>query len=256
MNTETRLLNAPDYNISPSGPPDHIFAFLLGSFAGFSIFYIFYKVIELSILGALVVGTANIFTASQRAMEKRKHNLRTQFFDMLESLAVAMRAGSPMFKAVESARDDLKVIYGEESDIIVELTLILGKFKNGVPLSSSFSNFAKRCELDDVNSFASIYSTIEGKSSRADEIVKKTQEIISDKMEIEMEIETLMAGAKNEANIMLVMPLIIIWSLGYVGAGFLDAIYTTPSGRITATIGLFMFFISYVMMKKISQIKL
>lgn len=50
---------------------------------------------------------------------------------------------------------------------------------------------------------ASIYATIEGKSSRADEIVRETQQIIADKMEIEMEIDTLMTAAKSEVNIML-----------------------------------------------------
>lgn len=256
MARSSHTLRAPQYHVSPSGTTDHVIAFALGSVAGFALFYIFYKLILLGILGGILVGTVNVYAAGQRSLELRKRRLRTQFFDLLESLAVAMRAGNPMFKALESAREDLRLLYSEDSDIIVEVDLILGKFQNGVSLSESFSNFADRCGLDDVISFASIYATIEGKSSRASEIVRKTQEIIADKMEIEMEIETMMTAAKTEANIMLVMPLVILWVIGSAGAGFMDAIYTTMVGRLVATVGLIMFFISYFLMKKFSNIKL
>jgi tight adherence protein B len=136
------------------------------------------------------------------------------------------------------------------------LDIIIGRFNNAVPLSEVFSDFAKRSGLEDVTSFASIYATIEGKSSRGDEIVRETQQIIADKMEIEMEIDTMMTAAKSEVNIMLVMPLIILGVIGYAGAGFMDAIYTTAAGRIVSTAGLAVFIASFIMARKFSKIKL
>ena len=161
-----------------------------------------------------------------------------------------------MLKAIQSAREDLALIYAENSDIIVELDIILLKFQNAVPLSEAFSDLAERSGLEDIASFASIYRTIEGKSSRADEIVRETQQIISDKMEIEMEIDTLMTAAKSEVNIMLFMPLVILGVIGYAGAGFMDAIYTTPMGRLVATGGLIVFIISFVMAKRFSDVEI
>jgi len=167
-----------------------------------------------------------------------------------------MRAGNPPAKALQSAREDLLLLYNEDSDIIVEVDIIIGLFDNAIQLSDAFYDFAKRSDLEDIESFASIFRTIEGKSSRADEIVRQTQSIIGDKMEIEMEIETLMASAKNEMNIMTVMPLVILLILGYVGAGFMDSIYTTVGGRVAATVGLIIFIVSVAMGRKISSIKL
>ena len=103
---------------------------------------------------------------------------------------------------------------------------------------------------------ASIYETIEGKSSRADEIVRETQQIISDKMEMEMEIETMMTAAKSEVTIMLFMPLVILLVISYAGAGFMDSIYTTPAGRVVAAFGLLIFIISFIFAKKFSRIEL
>ena len=249
-------ISIPDYSRSPSELADHIAAVIIGFAIGFVILFIFYKIAVLAIIGGAVYGAFNLFAAAKRAANKRKFKLRTQFFDLLEAMSVSMRAGSPPLKALESAKEDLLLIYAQDSDIIVELNIMIGRFHNAVPLSEIFSDLAKRSGLDDIQSFASIYATIEGKSSRADEIVRETQQIISDKMEIEMEIETMMTAAKNEANVMLVMPLVIIGVIGYAGAGFMDAIYTTAGGRVVATVGLGLFIVSYILSRKFSNIKL
>ena len=247
-------LAVPDYTVPPTTVFDHILSFLVGFIAGFAVLFIFYKIIPLSIVGGAVVGVIYIFVAAQNAIRKRIKRLRVQFFDLLEALSVAMRAGNPMLKALESARSDLELIYTQSSDIIVELDIIIQKFHNAVSLSEAFSDFAARSGLEDVASFASIYSTIEGKSSRADEIVRETQQIISDKMSIEMEIDTMMTAAKSEVNIMLFMPLLILGVIGYAGAGFMDSIYTTPMGRLVATGGLIVFIISFILARKFSNI--
>jgi len=246
----------PDYTKSPSVVVDHILAFFTGFAAGFAVLFIFYKIVPLSIIGGAIIGTVYIFTAAQGALKKRKVKLRVSFYDLLEAMSVAMRAGNPMLKSLQSAREDLVLIYPEDSDIITELDIIIGRFNNAVPMSVAFSDLAERSGLEDIASFASIYATIEGKSSRADEIVRETQQIIADKMEIEMEIETLLTAAKSEVTIMLFMPLIILGLIGYAGAGFMDAIYTTGAGRIVSTGGLGAFIVSLLLARKFSNVKL
>ena len=245
-----------DNNVSSDTGINRLTSWLIGFVAGFVIFFVFYKIILLSVIGGVLIGTANIFLSSKKNIEKRKMRLRTQFYDLLEAMSVSMRAGNPPYKALISAREDLMLLYPEKSDIIRELDLIIGKFNNAVPLSEAFSDFANRSGLEDIESFASIYATIEGKSSKANEIIRETQEIIADKMSIEMEIDTMMTGAKSEANIMLFMPLGILLILGYMGQGFMDAIYTTPVGPLTATFGLVIFVVSFVLTQKFSDVKL
>ena len=253
---DDRRIVVPDYSQSPLVAMDHVLAFLVGFAAGFLVLFIFYKIFLLSVAGGAAFGVANIFASAHSAVNKRILKLRIQFFDMLEAMAVAMRAGNPVLKSLQSAREDLILVYPEESDIITELDIIIGRFNNAVPLSEAFSDLAMRSGLDDIVSFASIYATIEGKSSRADEIIRETQQIIADKMEIEMEIDTLMAAAKTEVNIMLLMPLVILGIIGYAGAGFMDAIYTTGAGRIVSTAGLIVFIISFFLARKFSNVKL
>jgi len=246
----------PDYKQSQSVMIDHAIAFIIGFAAGFLVLFIFYNLIVMSFIGGVVLGSVNIVVSMNVSIKKRLVKLRVQFFDLLEAMSVAMRAGNPMLLSLQSAREDLILIYPESSDIITELDIIIGKFNNAVPLSESFSDLAQRSGLEDITSFASIYATIEGKSGKADEIIRETQQIIADKMEIEMEIDTLMTAAKSEVNIMLLMPLVILGIIGYAGAGFMDAIYTTGAGRLVSTGGLIVFIISFIMARKFSNVKL
>ena len=250
-----RQLKVPNYQKSICTIFDHTINFLLGFAGGFAVLYIFYRLFILSMVGGLVMGIINVFLGQQRAVQKRLRNLRVQFFDMLEAMSVSMRAGNPIIKALHSARSDLVLIHSENSDIVMELDIMLLRFDHNVRLSESLLDFANRCGLEDVASFASVYATIEGKSNRADDIVKETQQIISDKMSIEMEIETLMTASKSEVNIMLCMPLVILLVMSYAGAGFLDGIYHGRMGRLVATGGLVIFIISYIMARKFSSIE-
>jgi len=254
--TMTKTITIPDYKKSPSIFLDYIIAFIAGLSAGFLILFIFYKLLVLSFIGGLLLGIICIIVSSFNAIKKRKLKLRIQFFDLLEAMSVAMRAGNPMLRSLQSAKEDLLLIYPDNSDIITEIEIIIGRFNNAMPLSESFYDLAERSGLEDIASFATIYATIEGKSGRADEIIRETQQIIADKMEIEMEIDTLMTAAKSEVNIMLMMPLVILGVIGYAGAGFMDAIYTTGAGRIVSTGGLIVFILSFILARKFSNVKL
>jgi len=251
-----RVVKAPDYKHSQFALMDYFVAFAIGFVAGFLVLFIFYNFLPVSFIGGTIIGVVNIFASIHASIKKRLLKLRVQFFDLLEAMSVAMRAGNPMLLSLQSAREDLILIYPENSDIITELDIMIGRFNNAVPLSTAFSDLAVRSGLEDITSFASIYATIEGKSGRADEIIRETQQIIADKMEIEMEIDTLMTAAKSEVNIMLLMPLVILGVIGYVGAGFMDAIYTTGAGRIVSTGGLIVFVLSFIMARKFSNVKL
>lgn len=251
---EPAHITAPDYSQCPSGLLEHFLALMIGFAAGFAVTFIFYKLVMLSLTCGILFGIVNVFTAAQSSVSKRMTRLRIQFYDLLEAMSVAMRAGSPLYRALQSARDDLLLLYTEDSDILTEVDIIIGKFNNAVPLSEAFTDFAERAKLEDIASFASVYATIEGKSGRTDEIIRETQQIISDKMEIEMEIATLLSAAKSEANIMLFMPVVIIGVIGYSGAGFMDSIYTTATGRIVSTVGLIVYVISYVLARKFSNV--
>ena len=78
-------------------------------------------------------------------------------------------------------------------------------------------NFAQRSGLDDVDSFANVFEVCNRKGGNLKQIVGETRSVINDKIEIEMEIQTMVAASKNELNIMMVMPFIIMLTMRGLG---------------------------------------
>ncbi len=256
MRNKSTEAGATDYTRCPLSPAEHILNGVLAMVGGFLVGFIFYRSVLLSLIAGLVAVPAIVALLAGRATKKRLLNLRGQFRDMLESMNVAMRAGSTEIRALESSRDDLKMLYSEQSDIVREVDYILAAYNNGgIPLRKLFRDFADRSGLEDVESFASIYEVIEGKSSRSSEILRQTQQVITDKMEIEAEIETMITSTKSEQTMMLIMPILIVGCMSLMGEGFMDVLYTTTAGRLVSTLVLVIFAAAFFISEKLTNIK-
>lgn len=254
-NSTAQGVKIPDYADGRDTVLNMTASFAAGFLLGGVISYPFYKLLWLSLLLGVVVGIIATFVARNWRRERRLLLLRMQFNDMLVSMSVSLRAGGTMLKALEDARKDLALVYQEDSDIISEIDIILGGFHNAIPLSQCFSEFAQRCQLEDVQSFASVYATIEGKSSRANDIIRDTQQLIASKTEVEMEIHTLMTSANLEAYLMLIVCPVILFILCLAGGEFMEALYTTTPGRVVASICLAGYFLCIFLVRKYNKIR-
>ncbi|MEG1752673.1 MAG: hypothetical protein RR234_02050 [Christensenella sp.] len=244
-----------DYSRCPLSRNIIFITFVLAFIAGGAALYLFYHNIVPSIIGGCIVSPLVVRMVKKNAVKKRMLKLRIQFRDMLEAMSVSMRAGSNEVMALQSAYSDLLLIYPQEADIIREVKNMLALYESGLPLREVFQSFAQRSALEDVQSFASVFEAIEGKSDRSSEIMRQTQKVIADKIEIEAEIETMITSTKSEQNIMFCMPLVIVAAMGFMGDGFMDVIYTTAVGRIVATATIIIFVVAFMISNKITNFK-
>ncbi|MBR5508465.1 MAG: kinase, partial [Lachnospiraceae bacterium] len=184
----------------------------------------------------------------------RLKQLRLQFKDLLESLTASYSAGRNTPDAFADARNDMQSIYGEESDIVNELQVICIDLANNINIEELLLDFAQRSELDDVMSFANVFEVCNRQGSDMKRIVSDTREIINDKIEIEMEIDTMLSGNKNELNIMMVMPVVIVLSLS--GMGTMTIVSNSPVNLLVKIICLGIFGVAYIIGRKIVDIKI
>ena len=110
-----------------------------------------------------------------------------------------------------------------------------------------------RCGIDDINSFAETFAVCNRLGGNLKKIVSESRDIINDKIEIEMEIQTTIAASKNEINVMCIMPFIVISMMGMLGEASITA--NTPLNVIVKIIAIIMFVIAYKIGKKITDIK-
>lgn len=234
----------------------HIAAYVISGVLLSAVAYLFYNLVALSLAvgfaGAIVIEKI----VADSTIEKRQRELRLQFKEFLESMSVAVGAGNVEAQAIKSALKDLKIAYNENADIVKEVENILLQYeKGGKLLKNLFQDLADRSGIDDIQSFATIYAVIEGKSDRFGDILLQTQEIIGDKIAIEQEIQTVITSAKSETNMMIVMPIIIVVAMSGMGGGLMDALFTSAVGHLVATVSIAIFAASYIYAVKVSNVK-
>jgi len=233
------------------------------SYIGFAaaiavIFYIYYHSVIISAIGGLVLGYFQEKNNAKSVAKKRRGQLRLQFKEFLEIITISISGGSgrSMENAIMDAIPDLESIYNDKADIVREIKLIVSDYQAAaIPMTQGFKELGERSEIDDIISFATIYATIEGKTSDFGFIISQTHDIIKDKVEITMEIETTISSAKSEAYTMLVLPLVLIVIMSAMGSAFLGALFTTFVGRCAATFGLVCTLASYVIAVKATEIE-
>ena len=246
-----------DYKKCPMTKLQHILMYIVFTAAAAVVLNIFYKEPVFSVVIALFVAPTFESEFAKAQVKKRRKKLRSQFCDMLEAMSVASRAGNNELKALESAYHDLKMTYNENADIVREAEGIINRNKNGIPLRVLFKDLGERSGVDDIKSFGEIYEIIEGRSDRFSDIIKQTQQMISDKIEIEEEIETVLTAPKNENRIMLVMPALLVLLMGAGGGGFLEWLYAEETkfyGFIVISVCIAIFILAYLIGQKMTNI--
>lgn len=244
-----------DYHVYHMTGKDVVIAFLIGAGIAILVTWLFFGNVILSVVAAAAAGIIAQSIYRNYKMEKRKKALLIQFKDLLEALTSSYSAGKNTLEAFTDAEGDMAQIYGEEADIVKELFIITGGMNNNINIEDLLLNFAERSGLDDVRNFADVFRVAIRQGANIKDIIFSTRDIISDKIEIEMDINAMMAGNKNELNVMMIMPLIIIVSLGGLGTG-MTAVDNNLINVIIKVIALGMFALAYYLGKKITSIKI
>jgi len=270
--TSATNITTYNYKVYYMKPIEKVLYFLLAFAVGAAVGYLFYgglaknefgdpttmtwilNVVISSIVG-LVAGVLYLPIRTKQIMKKKQNDLKLQFRELLDALATSIGSGKNVVDSFKAARDDLRVIYSEETAIIKELDVILDGITNNVDVEKSLLDFGIRSGLDDIISFANVFETCYRKGGNIKDVIKNTQQIITEKMEVEMEIQTIVAGAKNEQMIMTVMPIALIAIIKMMSPEF-AANFATPSGIISTTIAVVMFIVAYFVGNIVLAIKI
>ena len=206
------------------------------------------------IITGLIAGILFLPIRTQQIINKKRQALKLQFRDMLESLTTSLGAGKNVTDSFSAVYDDLKIQYEEDAYILKELEVILSGMHNNLDVEDLLEDFGRRSGIGDIESFANVFRICYRKGGNIKDTIRSTYEILSDKMEIAEDIETVVTGSKNEQSIMLVMPILLIAMIKFMSEDFADN-FTTLTGIISTTVAIAMFVASYFIGKAVLNIK-
>ena len=210
-------------------------------------------IVIMTVIG-FVAGKLFMPIRKDQIIAARKKKLRTQFIDLLDSLATSISSGKNVPNAFVAAREDLLVQYQPDAFIVQEVDNIISGIQNNIDVGSMLINFGERSGIQDIRTFGRVFETAYSKGANLKDVVRNSHLILSNKCEIEAEIETKVASNKNEQNIMIIMPVILILMIKMAGSDFASN-FTTPTGILCTTIAIGAFIGAYFLGRKILKIE-
>lgn len=265
--------NMPAYNykVYYMSKIEKILYFMLAFAVGAAVGYLFYGgigkdqygnatnttiILNIVIPGlvGIIAGKSFVPIRTKQIIDKQCRKLNQQFRDMLEALNTSLGAGKNVVDSFHSVYNDLKVQYDEDAYILKELEIVLSGMANNIDIEDLLSDFGVRSGNDDIYSFANVFKICYRKGGNIKDTIRSTHSILSDKMEISEEIETIVTSSKTEQNIMVVMPIGLIGIIKLMSPDFASN-FVTPTGIIATTVAIIMFAISYYVGKAVLNIK-
>lgn len=188
-------------------------------------------------------------------IRSRKWKLNLEFKEAILALSAALEAGYSAENAFEEAYKDLKQLYQENSMILKELHAIVNQIKMNITVENALSSFSEKTGIEDIQNFSEVFATAKRTGGDLIHVIKITAKIISDKIEVKREILTLIAAKRLEANIMKVIPILILIYLSVTSPGFLDPLYHNFLGTIVMSIFLLCYLGAVLLIDKIIAIE-
>ncbi len=166
---------------------------------------------------------------------KQEQKKRREFKELLYALSANLRAGYSMENAWIVAGDDLQIIYSEGYLLQPEMERVKNQLHLKISLEQAVQEFARRNPLEEIESFAELLSTAKRSGGNLVHMMDKAIAILTEKMEVEQEIQTMLSGKKLEQRIMCGMPIFMLLYLRMTNPLYLAGLYHNWIGVLVMT---------------------
>lgn len=234
---------------------EKVISYLQGAVLGIALFVLFYQNIWISLLGGVIGAICFSYYKRSELNRRRRQELTLQFKDTMEAFVSAMAAGYSMEYAVREARKDLSHMYCEKDYIMQELREMEKRLELRVSIENLLSDLGDRSNVEEIKIFAEVFQTARRSGGNLLRIMRQTTAGISEKIEIQREIQTMIAGKQLEMRCMTIVPLLIIVYLQFSSPGFLEPLYHNLTGQLIMTAALIIYIVSYLLARRIMRIE-
>ncbi len=201
----------------------------------------------------LPVSIGYLYLAMAEHRRKRLQRERDQFKECILSVSASLRAGYAVEGAFLESRQDMVMLYGESSYVVRELGILEHGLKNREPLEGLLQEWGGRSEIGEIREFADVLSIGKRGGGSIPEMIDATSRIISQRLLVTEELETLLANKMLEQKVMNAMPFVVVFYLEWSNPGYFDMLYEGYVGRLIMTGCLVAYMVSYWFSRTILQ---
>lgn len=185
---------------------------------------------------------------------KRTKNLKAQFIEFLASLSTSLSSGMNINDSLKSVSKDLSLQFSNDADIVSEVNELLSGMENGIDIEVMLEDFGTRSGIDDISNFAKVFSICYRTGGNLQQVVRRSSEIIREKIMISEEIETMLTSNRTQFKAMNVVPIILMVMLRVMSRQFTES-FASAIGVVAITFAIMIFVGAYMIGEKIMDIK-
>ncbi len=182
--------------------------------------------------------------------KRRQKQFLTDFADALDAVVRLLRAGMPVSEAVSMISREFDGPVGEEMSIIYD------KQKIGVPLHEAALEGCKRMPLPEMKMFAAGLAIQSQTGSSLSEVLTNLSGVIRARFRLKRKVMALSSEAIASASIIGCLPPLVAMGLYFANPGYLDPLFTTPTGKNLVMGAVFWMSLGVFVMKKMINFKI
>lgn len=216
--------------------------------------YLFYGTWTAGILLMPLTGFY-LYIWQQEQCRRKEQEFRGQFKESIRALAAALNVGYSVENALREAAVEMRALYKKDSRIRREYDRMIYQMDMNRTAEQVMGDFAERVEQEDVIGFTAVFTAAKKTGGDSIQIIRNAVKDISEKMEVENEIDTLLSAKKLEFRIMCVIPMGIILYMKLAFPEFMQVLYGNLFGGAVMSMCLGIYLAAWRIGKAIVEIE-
>lgn len=233
---------------------DYIKAVIKGVIFGTAVVYLFYN----SIISLILVPVFAYVYVRQwycDTCKKIEKNFKKQFIVAVTIQTNLISVGYSIENAINEVIKELDMLYGRENICIKEYIRIQRLLKMNLPVEQAMIEMAERVHNEDVQNFVTVFSAAKRAGGDTISIMNETVRQMSESIDTEEEIDTVISSGKLEFKIMCTVPFVILLYMRFAFPEFMKILYGNILGALFMTICLVIYVCAYIIGRKIITIE-
>ena len=174
-----------------------------------------------------------------RCRRKRKQQMLREWKEALRFIQVSLEAGYSLENSFAAARTELeRLVNGNPSVLLDELYLLERKLAMSARIEDALEDLAQRSGIEEIEDLAQVISLGKRSGGNLIHIIRKMNVSLTNKWEVEEEIQTMISGKKMEQKIMSYMPVGILLYMRITNGAYIRSLYENAVGTIVCLAGI------------------
>jgi tight adherence protein B len=212
---------------------------IVGTIAAVVTILIVYRLLALNPVVAAILGAAVALAAAslwlRLAQTRYQNRFLDAFPDALDLVARAVRAGLPVFDAMDVAAGQIREPVGSEYRRIID------EMRIGIEVEEALQHAAERVRVPDFRFYAVAIILQRRTGGRLAETLANLSSVIRRRKEIRLKTQALTAEARVSAIVLTLLPLFVGTTMFFIARPMMEILWIDPRGRFmlgVAAVGL------------------